>query len=74
MVYVPAGFAHGYQVLEDESEVTYQSSAYYTPGLEGCLRYSDPRVKISWMEPEVIVSAKDANCPLLSQDFPGVEV
>jgi len=73
MVYVPAGFAHGYQALEDASEVTYQSSAFYTPRLEKCLRYDDPRVKISWMAPEVIVSAKDANSLLLSPDFPGVE-
>jgi dTDP-4-dehydrorhamnose 3,5-epimerase len=74
MIYVPAGFAHGYQALEDASEVTYQSSAFYTPGLEGSVRYSDPRVNISWIVHEVTVSAKDANCPLLSPDFPGVEL
>jgi dTDP-4-dehydrorhamnose 3,5-epimerase len=72
MVYVPAGFAHGYQALETGSEVTYQSSSVYTPALERCLRYADPRVNIAWMVSEVIVSAKDANCPLLSADFRGV--
>jgi dTDP-4-dehydrorhamnose 3,5-epimerase len=74
MVYVPAGFAHGYQALQDASEVTYQSSAFYTPDLEGALRYNDPRVNIVWQVPEVIVSAKDASCPLISPDFAGVEL
>jgi dTDP-4-dehydrorhamnose 3,5-epimerase len=74
MVYVPAGFAHGYQALEDGTEVTYQSSAFYTPAAEACLRYNDPLVNITWKVQDVTVSAKDANCPLLSPDFVGVEL
>ena len=48
MVYVPPGFAHGYQALTAGAEVTYQSSAEYAPALEGRVRYDDPRVGIAW--------------------------
>jgi dTDP-4-dehydrorhamnose 3,5-epimerase len=72
MVYAAPGCAHGFQALEDGVEVTYQVSAPYTPTLEGCLRYNDPLVNVAWMVPEVIVSEKDANCPLLTPDFRGV--
>jgi dTDP-4-dehydrorhamnose 3,5-epimerase len=74
MVYVPPGFAHGFQALEDGTEATYQVSAYYTPNREGCLRYNDPLVNIAWLVPEVIVSEKDANSPLLEAAFVGIEV
>jgi dTDP-4-dehydrorhamnose 3,5-epimerase len=73
LVYAPAGFAHGYQSLEEGTEVTYQSSALYTPGLEGGVRFNDPLLKISWMVSEAILSAKDANWPLLTTNFKGVE-
>ena len=74
MVYVPQGFAHGFQALEDRSEVTYQASAFYTPHLEGCVRYNDPLLNIAWLVSEAIVSPKDASTPFLSEDFPGLEL
>jgi dTDP-4-dehydrorhamnose 3,5-epimerase len=74
MMYVPAGFAHGYQALADRAIVTYQVTAPYTPGLELAVRYNDPRVNITWEVPDVIVSAKDAMSPLLAPDFPGVRL
>src|SRR5262249_25933694 len=73
-VYVPPGFAHGFQTLEDDSEVIYQASAFYTPSAEGCVRYNDPLVNVRWPVAEVILSNKDANCPLLTPDFRGLEV
>ena len=48
MLYVPEGFAHGYQTLEDDSEVSYLVSYPYTPGAEGGLRYDDPAFAIAW--------------------------
>ena len=72
MVYVPAGCAHGYQSLEDGCEITYQASAFYTPNLERCVRYDDPRFHIRWLVPEVIVSPKDAGIPDLPSDFSGI--
>ena len=74
MVYCPPGFAHGFQTLESCCDVTYQVSAYYTPHLEGCIRYNDPLINVQWMASDVLVSSKDANCPLLTSDFRGLEI
>ena len=51
MLYVPAGFAHGFQTLEDDTDVTYQVSHPYTPGAEGGLRWDDPPFGIAWPLP-----------------------
>jgi len=72
-VYVPQGFAHGYQALTNGAEVIYQTSAEYAPYLEGRVRYDDPRVGIVWPVAEVILSQKDASTPLLDAGFAGVD-
>jgi len=60
MLYVPAGFAHGYQTLTDNTELFYQVSAYYTPDAENGIRWNDPFFKIQWPEMNaIIVSDKD---------------
>ena len=60
---VPQGFAHGFVTLEDDTEVFYQISAYYTPGHAGGLRYDDPALAIEWpIEPKVIAD-KDRRWP-----------
>ena len=41
MIYIPEGFAHGFQTLEENSELIYHHSEYYKAGVEGGLRYSD---------------------------------
>jgi dTDP-4-dehydrorhamnose 3,5-epimerase len=64
-LYVPPMFAHGYQTLTDDAEVTYQVSEAYTPGTERGLRYDDPAVGLSWPLPVTVVSAKDASWALL---------
>jgi dTDP-4-dehydrorhamnose 3,5-epimerase len=64
MLYVPAGFAHGYQALLDDSETFYQVSQAYTPGAERGVRWNDPAFGITWPITEnVILSAKDKNSP-----------
>lgn len=69
MVFVPAGCAHGYQALEDESEVSYQVSHPYVPGSEHGLRWNDPALQIAWPITEgVIVSGKDAAWPDLTPE------
>lgn len=65
MLYVPEGFAHGFQTLTDGAEVVYQVSAPYTPGAEGGLRWDDPAFGIDWPLPVSVISEKDANWPLL---------
>ncbi|MDH3679839.1 MAG: dTDP-4-dehydrorhamnose 3,5-epimerase, partial [Acidimicrobiia bacterium] len=66
-LYVPAGFAHGYQTLTDDTEVFYLVSEFYTPGAETGLRHSDPDLAIEWPLPARAVSSKDDAWPLLSE-------
>ena len=63
MLYVPAGFAHGFQTLTEETEVTYQVSAAYTPAAEGGVRWNDPVLAIDWPLPVGTISDKDAAWP-----------
>ena len=65
MLYVPAGFAHGFQTLRDDTHVTYQVSHPYTPAAEGGVRWDDPAFGIAWPLPVSVISPKDAAWPLL---------
>jgi dTDP-4-dehydrorhamnose 3,5-epimerase len=67
-IYVPERFAHGYQVLEDTTETSYQVGEFYTPGVEGGLMYDDPALGLSWPLPVTEISDKDRGWPLLA-DF-----
>ncbi|GAB4184631.1 MAG: dTDP-4-dehydrorhamnose 3,5-epimerase [Roseiflexaceae bacterium] len=59
MLYIPEGFAHGFQTLSDDVEVTYQVTAFYTPGAEGGVRYNDPAFGIEWPLDVSEISDKD---------------
>ncbi len=63
MLYVPGGFAHGYQALEDGSEVLYLVSEFYAPDHEAAVRWNDPRFGIRWPLPDPILSPRDAAHP-----------
>ena len=64
MLYVPEGFAHGFQTLEDDTEAFYQVSEFYAPGAERGLRWDDPAFGIEWPLPESpILSDKDRAWP-----------
>lgn len=67
-LFIPRGFAHGFVALEDNSEVLYKASAFYSPALERSVRFDDPAIAIDWpVDPsELLVSEKDAAAPLLS--------
>jgi dTDP-4-dehydrorhamnose 3,5-epimerase len=68
MVYVPAGCAHGYQSLEDDSTVHYMVSSAYTPGAERGLRWDDPLVAVDWPVADgVVVSEKDRSWPTFDE-------
>jgi dTDP-4-dehydrorhamnose 3,5-epimerase len=58
-VYVPEGFAHGFQTLEDDVEVSYQLSDYYDPEAEFGVRWNDPRFGIDWPIDGVVISERD---------------
>lgn len=63
MLYVPEGFAHGFQTLTAEAEVTYMVSEFYTPAAEHGVRFDDPAFAIAWPIPVSCISAKDASWP-----------
>jgi dTDP-4-dehydrorhamnose 3,5-epimerase len=63
MLYVPEGFAHGYQALTDDSEVLYLVTEFYSPELEAAVRWNDARFGIRWPIASVILSPKDAAHP-----------
>lgn len=66
-LYVPERFAHGYQVLRDKTETSYQVGEFYTPGSEGGLLYNDPRLGLQWPLPVTVMSEKDQQWKLLSE-------
>ena len=59
MLYVPEGFAHGFQTLTDNSEVFYQMSEFYAPASARGVRWNDPVFSIDWPDAERIITAKD---------------
>ena len=67
MFYIPKEFAHGFQTLEDESEVFYQMSDVYNPEAAAGVRWDDPAFGIEWPEGERIIIARDREYP----DFSG---
>lgn len=72
MMYVPEGFAHGFQALEENTELLYLHTEFYSPENEGAVRYDDPLINIQWPMEITDISEKDRNHPLLSQDFEGI--
>jgi dTDP-4-dehydrorhamnose 3,5-epimerase len=65
-LYVPEMFAHGMQILEDNTEVSYQISEFYAPGKAAGLRYDDPKLAINWPIPVSSIAEKDKGWPLLA--------
>lgn len=59
MVYMPEGFAHGFLTLEDDTEVTYQVSAFFSPEHSRGFRHDDPAFGIRWPSPVEVISEKD---------------
>ncbi|HMJ48431.1 MAG TPA: dTDP-4-dehydrorhamnose 3,5-epimerase [Ferruginibacter sp.] len=74
MMYVPAGFAHGFQSLTDYSEMTYMVSAFYNKEKECGIKYDDTAVGIEWPLQVSLVSDKDQAIPLIDASFTGVSL
>jgi len=66
-LYVPAGFAHGFQCLADDTEVHYQMGDNYVPELARGLRWNDPQVNIRWPLPLAGLSPRDEALPWLHE-------
>ena len=63
LLYIPEGFAHGFQTLEDGSEVFYQMSEFYAPECAGGIRWNDPEFRIQWPGNRPILSNRDMTYP-----------
>lgn len=71
---IPEGCAHGFQVLEENSELLYLHTAFYTPAAEGAVRYDDPAIGIDWPLPPTDLSARDLGHAYLDQGFEGISL
>lgn len=74
MLYVPEGFAHGFQSLENNIEINYYTTEFYSPQDEGIVRYDDSKIGIEWPLEITDISDKDKNKAFLSDNFIGIEV
>ena len=74
MIYIPEGFAHGFQTLEENSELLYHHTAFYQPAAEKGICFNDPVLKIQWPLEISAISEKDKNYPLLTNKFSGIEI
>lgn len=72
-LFVPEGFAHGFQTLADDSEIVYCNSAPYAPGSEGGVLYYDSRIGIEWPLRPTLISDRDRTHPLIEYGFTGIE-
>jgi dTDP-4-dehydrorhamnose 3,5-epimerase len=72
MLYVPAGFAHGFQTLEDDTEVFYQMSEFYAPEAARGFRWNDPAFSVEWPEPVRVISDRDRSYPDFAETWPRV--
>ena len=71
-ILIPEGCAHGFQVLEEDSELLYLHTSLYTPSAEGAVRFDDPMVGVNWPITPTEVSQKDLSHPYLDKAFNGV--
>ncbi len=74
MMYIPEGFAHGFQTLEEDCELLYFHTEFYSPEHEGGVRYNDPMINILWPLEVTEISDKDERYSLLPQDFEGIQL
>lgn len=65
MLYIPKGFAHGFQSLEDNTEVFYQISEFYNPKFSKGIRWNDTKLNIKWPLQVTVISEKDKSFPEL---------
>jgi dTDP-4-dehydrorhamnose 3,5-epimerase len=62
-IYIPKGFAHGFQTLTDNAEVAYQISAFFAPDSAAGFRYDDPAFGVDWPLPVSVISRRDLEWP-----------
>ena len=71
-LFIPNGFAHGFQALAADCELLYIHSAAYAPGAEGALNALDPALAIDWPLEVTELSERDSSHPMLDSQFEGI--
>ncbi len=74
LMYIPEGFAHGFQTLEENSELLYLHTEFYSPEHEGGIRYDDPMIDIKWSLEITEISERDETFGLIDKGFKGIEL
>lgn len=74
MMFVPECFAHGFQTLEEDCELLYFHTDFYSSKFEGAIRYNDPIVGIQWPLDIAEISERDKNHPLLPKNYQGIQI
>ena len=69
---IPERCGHGFQVMEEDSELLYLHTAFYAPEFEGGALFNDPRLNISWPLPVTDLSERDRKYPPITPDFAGL--
>ena len=72
MIYIPEGFAHGFQALTDDCELIYHHSQFYTAGIEAGIRYDEPKINIKWPLQVTSISQRDNIHSLIDSNFKGI--
>lgn len=72
MIYIPEGFAHGFQTLSNDAELVYHHSQFYLPGVEAGVKYNEPAIKIKWPLEITSISERDNSHPLIDANFKGL--
>lgn len=74
MLVIPEGCAHGFQVLEANSELLYLHTAAYWPEADGGVAYNDPALNITWPLPVTELSQRDRQHVMIGADFLGIKL
>lgn len=72
ILYIPEGFAHGFQTLENDSELLYLHTEIYSPNHEGGINYNDPKINIKWPLEITDISEQDKSFKLIGENFQGI--
>lgn len=71
-LFIPEGYAHGFQALTDDCELIYLHTVAYHPDAEGALNVADPKLNITWPLPIIDLSDRDSRHPFVNNDFHGI--
>jgi dTDP-4-dehydrorhamnose 3,5-epimerase len=74
MLVIPEGFAHGFQALEENSELLYLVTAFYNKKSESGIYCQDPQININWKLPVTEISEKDKNAKRIDENFKGLKL